>query len=196
MSSYFNGFIYPPSEDSEQTLLVSKTMLKLRGNTSYVVEIGSGSGYVIGSLAKLVTGPKYIATDIDCSASKATYVNSNRSVDAICCNLMDCIRGLDNALVVFNTPYLWCGEDELSTGDLAYRAICRNYGGDDILDKLGLSIGGGYGLVVTVTMDGLEHLIEVFKSLGSRPMIDLIYVTHMFFEDVVTAHLIVFKRVQ
>ena len=193
---YFLDFIYRPSDDTYQTLNVTLALLKISSHRyEYFVEVGSGSGYVIVNVAKQhgTLFKRFIATDLNCTAAKETARYANEEglnyVDSVCCNLVDCLRPLNNSLIVFNTPYLICSEDELSSGDPAYMSICRNYRGDVLMDVINIIKTGCCEFVLTVSGDGLEFVESSLRSFKPLYFIDIIGNTHMLFEDVATIHL-------
>ena len=194
MISYFPDFIYTPSDDTYQTLNVTLAVLKLRNKYDYFIEVGSGSGYIIVNVAKRFTSFKrLIATDVNCTAVKETIKRAEDEglyIDAVCCNLIDCLRGFSNSLIVFNTPYLTCSSDELSSGDPAYAAICRNYRGDVLASILNIIKTGCCEFILTISGDGLEYLLSSIRSIKPLYFIDVVFNSHMFFEDVVSVHLI------
>ncbi|WP_291764853.1 hypothetical protein [Caldivirga sp. UBA161] len=191
---YFPNFTYSPSDDTHQTLNVTLALLKLRSRYDYFIEVGSGSGYIIINVAKRFNSfKKLIATDINCTAVRETIKRAEDEgiyIDAACCNLTDCLRSLSNSLIVFNTPYLTCSNDELSSGDPAYVSICRNYRGDVLADLFNIIKTGCCEFILTVSGDGLEFLSSLIRGIEPLYFIDALFNSHMFFEDVVTLHLI------
>ncbi|ABW01293.1 methyltransferase [Caldivirga maquilingensis] len=193
MIGYFPNFTYTPSDDTYQTLNVTLTLLKLRSRYDYFIEVGSGSGYIIINVARSFNSFKrLIATDVNCTAVRETIKHAEDEglhIDAVCCNLTDCLRSLNNSLIVFNTPYLTCSDDELNSGDPAYVSICRNYRGDVLVDLLNVIKTGCCEFILTISGDGLEYLISLIRSIRPLYFIDLLFNSHMFFEDTVTVHL-------
>ncbi|WP_292000019.1 hypothetical protein [Caldivirga sp.] len=190
---YFPNFTYRPSDDTYQTLNVTLTVLKLRSGYDYFIEIGSGSGYIITNVAKEFTSfRRFIATDVNCTAVKETtrYAEDEGvDVDAVCCNLADCLRNISNSIIVFNTPYLTCSNGELSISDPAYVSICRNYRGDVLTGVVNIIKTGCCEFILTVGNDGLEYLLSSIRGIRPLYFIDVLFNSHMFFEDVITVHL-------
>lgn len=191
---YFPSFIYEPSDDTYQTLDVALALLKITNKYTHIIEIGSGSGYIIINIAKRHSQfRRLIATDINCSAARETVKNAAKdglmNIDAVCCNLMDCVRPLKGSLVIFNTPYLMCSDDELASGDPVYVSICRNYRGDILIDVLEMVKLGCCDFVLTIDRDGLETITSLLEGVKPRYLLDILYNKHMFFEDVITVHL-------
>ncbi|KUO93398.1 MAG: hypothetical protein RXQ94_02575 [Caldivirga sp.] len=194
--AYFPDFIYRPSDDTYQTLNVVLAFLRIsKHQYEYFIEVGSGSGYIIVNVAKLHGShfKRLIATDLNCTAAKETakYASDEglNNVDSVCCNLVDCLRPLGGSLIVFNTPYLMCSEDELSSGDPAYVSICRNYRGDVLIGVINIIKSGCCEFILTVSGDGLEFMESSLRSFKPLYFIDIIGNTHMMFEDVATIHL-------
>ena len=133
-----------------------------------------------------------MATDFNCTAVRETIKHAEDEglhIDAACCNLTDCLRSLNGSLIVFNTPYLTCSYDELSSGDPAYVSICRNYRGDVLLDLLKVIKTGCCEFILTVSDDGLEYLTSLIRGIRPLYFIDVLFNSHMFFENTVTLHL-------
>ncbi len=109
-------FVYPPSDDSAQTLDVSLSILRSicekKGEIS-LVEVGSGSGYVIGQLVEEMVkiNCRYkalIGIDINPHAARLTSLASD-SIDSIRSDLLSSLRPMKVDLVIFNLPYLLGG---------------------------------------------------------------------------------------
>jgi release factor glutamine methyltransferase len=97
-TSYAN--IYKPAED---TFLLADALSDARGDNA--LEIGTGSGYIAGILAR--NFKNVVATDIDAKA--LLYAKSNYNMDNIsyiCCDAADAIVGMRFDLIAINPPYM------------------------------------------------------------------------------------------
>nr|CAH7766422.1 unnamed protein product [Callosobruchus chinensis] len=133
--------VYEPSEDTflfidalEKDLLFLKEL-----EPTFAVEIGSGSGVVICSLAQIFGNScTYFATDINTQACLATYTTACCNNVNVNCSNSDLLSGFkDNIfdLILFNPPYVVTDPDEIS-GQGLNRAWAGGSSGRVIIDKL------------------------------------------------------------
>ncbi|KAL5279892.1 N6AMT1 family protein [Megaselia abdita] len=117
--------VYEPAEDSFLLLdALEKDLEYLREELKPKVclEIGSGSGIIITSVAKYVQC-LCLSTDINaiaCSVTKRTASeNPPASVDTIQMNLVDGIRKNSVDLLLFNPPYVVTEDEELTSSKMS-----------------------------------------------------------------------------
>ncbi|KAJ7529004.1 hypothetical protein O6H91_15G029700 [Diphasiastrum complanatum] len=115
--------VYEPCEDSYaivDALLADRAQL-LELQPKLRVEVGSGSGYVITSLALLLKGldsVHFLATDINQTAAETTSRTLNNHAVKADVVVTDLLSGLENRfrgcvdVLLFNPPYVPTPEDE------------------------------------------------------------------------------------
>jgi len=137
--------VYEPSDDT--FLLVdalAADMGRLRGRRPTVcIEIGSGSGCVITSLARALAGSAaFLASDVNPAATAATAATAAAngvSVQALQMDLLTALRPGCVDLLVFNPPYVPTSAEELDEA-VARRDISAAWAGGPrgrlVLDRL------------------------------------------------------------
>uniref|UniRef100_T1GC44 Methyltransferase small domain-containing protein n=1 Tax=Megaselia scalaris TaxID=36166 RepID=T1GC44_MEGSC len=117
--------IYEPAEDSFLLLdALEKDLdyIQKKLSPKVCLEIGSGSGIIITSIAKYVKGCLCLSTDINnvaCSVTKRTAsANPPAKVDSVQMNLVDGIRDKSVDLLLFNPPYVVTSDEELETSKM------------------------------------------------------------------------------
>jgi len=161
-----NTDVYEPSDDSFALVDALAELINTLEHTSPLcVEIGSGSGYVVCSVALLL---KYcrvpgqcIAVDINptaCSCTQQTLQNHEvGNVDILTCDLLQpLLQRLEGKvdLLVFNPPYVPTPEEEVSRAGIA-QAWAGGMHGRVVIDKVlplasQLLSDNGHFLMVTV----------------------------------------------
>lgn len=129
---------YPPSEDSDLLVDGARAEIAAR-DPAVVVEVGTGSGYVLEQLLVRRQQRFYIATEINAAAARtarrrlrlsATYAaeRSDKAcaaaspsppappVDIVLCNLADALRPRCADLLLFNPPYVPTPDEECERG--------------------------------------------------------------------------------
>ncbi|XP_017782216.1 PREDICTED: hemK methyltransferase family member 2 [Nicrophorus vespilloides] len=132
--------VYEPSEDS---FLFLDALEEEFGNLVdlkplNIVEIGSGSGVIITSLAKALKNANFFAVDINMSACKATQMTGELNATAIqplCMDLLGQFKENMFDVIVFNPPYVVTDSEELC-GNGINRAWAGGKDGREIIDKL------------------------------------------------------------
>ncbi|XP_076908579.1 uncharacterized protein LOC143565506 [Bidens hawaiensis] len=139
--------VYAPCDDSfalVDALLADRTKL-LDHHPSICMEIGSGSGYVITSLA-LILGSEsrsahYIATDLNPQATQVTHetleahgVHAELITTNIASGLDKRLSGMVD-LMVINPPYVPTPEDEVGSSGLS-AAWAGGENGRTVIDKI------------------------------------------------------------
>ncbi|CAH1965573.1 unnamed protein product [Acanthoscelides obtectus] len=133
--------VYEPSEDTFLFIdAIEKDFSFLKQlKPAIAVEIGSGSGVVICSLAQIFSNScTYFATDVNNQACLATYNTGCCNSVSINCSNMDLLSGFNDYLfdlILFNPPYVVTDIDEIS-GQGLNRAWAGGVCGRVIIDKL------------------------------------------------------------
>lgn len=99
-----------PRIETEQLVEIAKNLIK-KNNYKNIIDIGTGSGCIIISLAKIFREEKaYIATDISKEAldiaQKNATLNNIKHINFTNTNLLENINIKDNTLIVANLPYI------------------------------------------------------------------------------------------
>lgn len=179
----YNRDLYEPSDDS---FLVVDALLQRAKHWGkrppcLCVEIGSGSGYVICSLAlalkDLGVVPHCIATDINPAATQATATtlrqHSVPNADVLQCNLLDALlprlAGKVDVLV-FNPPYVPTPQEEVERGGIA-AAWAGGHRGRVVTDRLLPLVGellsrDGEFFLVTVPDNDPQEIASLLKAQG------------------------------
>lgn len=176
--------IYEPAEDSFLLLdALEKDLQFLQKNLKprVCLEIGSGSGIIITSVAKYVSDCLCLSTDINafaCSVTKRTATkNPPAQVDTVQMNLVDGIRSNSVDLLLFNPPYVVTSDEELVSSEMS--------GGSEITSKnLVFTWAGGQNgrrviddlldsLDTILSMEGVLYLL-VLKENKPKEIIDIV----------------------
>ncbi|MGC8598006.1 MAG: hypothetical protein ACP5NY_08885 [Thermocladium sp.] len=186
--------VYKPAEDSDQTLRTAISLLRKICNNKdevSIIEIGSGSGYVIGGLSRELhlmncKHGKLIGIDINPYACKLTMQTMDE-IDVIQANLLSSVRwGLDLDIVVFNLPYL-LGGNKSSTIDWLDAAIYLDYLSPNLIDELLKQVMKmNYDFIILTYSSESASIIESsLVNYGLR--ISEKVINHLFFEDIITS---------
>jgi release factor glutamine methyltransferase len=180
----FKPDVYEPAEDS---FLLADVVLAESASWDTVpricVEIGSGSGYVVCSVAASLkherqSGCHCIATDINpvaCAATRETVVNHGvgNIVDVVNCDLLapllPRLQGKVD-LVVFNPPYVVTPDEEVVRGGIA-AAWAGGYRGRVVIDRVldileGLLAEGGRVYMIAIHENEPEEILERMRGQG------------------------------
>lgn len=118
--------VYEPAQDSFlllDALEEDLDFLRKELKPKVCLEIGSGSGIIITSVAKYVGGCLCLSTDINaiaCSVTKRTAAkNPPAKVDSVQMNLVDGIRPNSVDLLLFNPPYVVTSDEELVSSKMS-----------------------------------------------------------------------------
>ncbi|CAN4094879.1 unnamed protein product [Withania somnifera] len=181
--------VYEPSDDSfalVDALLADRNNL-LQHHPSICMEIGSGSGYVITSLAVMLGHegfvPYYIATDINPHAIRVT----RKTLDAhgVYAELVntDITSGLEKQLagsvdvLVMNPPYVRTPEDEVGCEGIT-SAWAGGENGRSVIDKIlpaadNLLSEKGWLYMVTLTANNPSEICLEMRKKGYASQIVL-----------------------
>ncbi|XP_057334658.1 methyltransferase N6AMT1 [Microplitis mediator] len=176
--------VYEPSEDSY--LLIDSLESDLTDlnylKPSILMEIGSGSGVVINSLALACKNKWpgfFIAVDINPSACRATkntsfINNNNNNVDVIQMDLASAVTMRNQFdVIIFNPPYVPTESREVTDPKLITRAWAGGTNGREVMDQLFPSVPkllapGGLFYCVTVKENNIPEIIKIFEGLNMR----------------------------
>ncbi|KYQ94046.1 hypothetical protein DLAC_11581 [Tieghemostelium lacteum] len=173
---------YEPAQDSYlfiDSLLNDASSLKSM-NPYICLEIGSGSGFVINYLAKLL-GPNngsrlFLATDINPKAALATVKtaqrNSHENLDVINTSFIQSLERLKGHfdVVLFNPPYVPTESEEIKLGGIA-ASWAGGIDGREVIDKLLPQIphilsGKGFFYMVLVQENKPKNVISIMDTYG------------------------------
>ncbi|EGG14340.1 hypothetical protein DFA_12110 [Cavenderia fasciculata] len=135
--------VYEPAQDSYLFINALKKDLddlKLL-NPSFVIEIGSGSGFVISYLAKILENNGYfMSTDINPIAARVssrTATHNNVSLDVINTSFLTGIERVKGKVdvLLFNPPYVPTESEEIEDGGIA-ASWAGGIDGREVIDKL------------------------------------------------------------
>lgn len=131
--------VYEPSEDSFLLLDALELELSFLKDLKpfFALEVGSGSGVVITSLACVLKQCTYFAVDINeeaCMATKNTSKLNHCNIDVLNSNLGNGFIDSMFDLVIFNPPYVVTDSDEYDK-EVINKAWAGGHCGRDITDK-------------------------------------------------------------
>ncbi|XP_060832031.1 methyltransferase N6AMT1 [Bombus pascuorum] len=172
--------VYEPSEDSFLLIDALEADLEVLKVTKPVMclEIGSGSGIVITALAmalKKHCQSYHLAIDINidaCKISKKTAAENLVEIDIVQMDLLNCIRS-DSVfdIVIFNPPYVVTSDDEISNGQILFKAWAGGTNGRKVMERVFpkipdiLSNTGVFYLLVIKENDP-ENILRTFMNLN------------------------------
>ncbi|GIL91019.1 hypothetical protein Vretimale_9467 [Volvox reticuliferus] len=192
--TYWNGDVYEPSDDTFLLVDVLQQHAEAWVNKwpRCCLELGSGSGYVIASLALLLrqlAGPSFgwpaahprscqlLAVDQSPAAVEATrttlQAHKVTEVDVLAANLLGPLMGRLRGSVdvmVFNPPYVPTPDEEVKRGGIA-SAWAGGYRGRRVIDQVlpllpELLSPRGELFMVTVTENDPQGIIEEMLGFG------------------------------
>jgi len=186
--------VYRPAEDSDQTLRAAVSLLRNICNNKgevTIIEIGSGSGYVIGGLARELhlmncKYRKLIGIDINPYACKLT-MRAMDDIDVIQASLLSSLRcSLNPDLIIFNLPYL-LGGNRSNSIDWLDAAIYLDYLSSNLIDELFNQITkmNFSFIILTYSSESMSIIEDSLANYGLRVNERLI--NHFFFEDIITS---------
>ena len=165
--------VYEPAEDSfllADVILAESADWGAGQVPRVFVEIGSGSGYVVASVASMLRNDKTrgcycLAVDINrvaCVATKETLSNHalDGNVDVVNCDaLVPFLGRLEGAvdLVAFNPPYVLTPDEEVSRGGIA-AAWAGEHKGRAVIDRVLEMVAG------TIAPDGRMYMIAIHEN--------------------------------
>jgi len=154
--------VYEPREDS---MLLAKTLERLKLKGAAALEIGCGSGFLSVLLAKKKAD--VTAVDINPEAVETTKLNAKASkthVNAFQSDLFSSVEGRFD-LIVFNPPYLPAEERDVTySGGKSGRDTIEKF---IVQAKKYLNPGGGVMIVIS-SLTGEKEVIELFKEQGMK----------------------------
>jgi release factor glutamine methyltransferase len=170
--------VYPPRED---TCLLARAAISEAGESDFVLEVGTGSGYIARSLQE--SGIRVLATDINPHAVKAARLDG---LDVVRADLFMGIRGPFD-LVVFNPPYLPTGPEERIDDWLEY-ALDGGPDGRLVIRRFAEEVPchlspGGRVLILVSSVTGCEEVMSLFRKQGFQ--VDVSQKERVYDEDLV-----------
>jgi len=152
--------VYQPEAD---TYLLLDAALKEVRSGDRVLEVGTGSGFIAGELAKITD---VVATDINPHAAICAHA---AGIEVVRCNLVDPIHGTFD-LVIFNPPYLPTEPHERIDDWLEY-ALDGGKTGRDTIEQFAADVPrvlgqGGRVLLLISSLTRPENVKTLFASAG------------------------------
>lgn len=159
---YLNSEVYTPKEDSFGILEVLEE--KTKNQQFKIIEIGSGSGIIVISVAESNLNQTHYAVDINFEACITTNKNKKfnglENIHIICTSLIYPFRANSiPKLIVFNPPYL--PEDPRIDKKLTNNEYHQLIGGKNGYETLYLFLN----LVRNLNV----HIISIISSLSTTP---------------------------
>jgi release factor glutamine methyltransferase len=122
----------------ETELLVELSLARIAADAAVrVLDLGTGSGAIAVTLAKLRPQARVTAVDVDYAALAVARANARRhkvSVRFFCGAWFGALSGETFDLIVSNPPYVAAGDSHLAVGDLRFEPQRALVGGTDGLD--------------------------------------------------------------
>lgn len=170
--------VYPPRED---TYLLARAAISEAGESDFVLEVGTGSGYIARSLQE--SGIRVLATDINPHAVKAAR---SEGLDVVRTDLFMGIRGPFD-LVVFNPPYLPTRAEE-RIDDWLECALDGGPDGRSVIRQFAEEVSGhlspgGRVLILVSSVTGFEEVMALFRKQGFQ--VDIYLKERVYDEDLV-----------
>lgn len=179
--------VFIPRPETE--ILVEKTIeiVKLLNcQTVKLLEIGTGSGCIAISLAKIMPNVKITATDISPKALEIARYNAglnNASINFIQGDLFDTYNPLPNTynLIVSNPPYIPAGDIDDLPNEVRYEPRIAIDGGRDGLDFYRRIIDGspaylkqGGFLIMEMGFNQKNAIENIFQNAGNFEIISAV----------------------
>ncbi|KAG6494869.1 methyltransferase N6AMT1-like [Zingiber officinale] len=178
----FHPEVYEPCDDSfalVDALLADRKHL-IEQRPRLCMEVGCGSGYVISSLAimlsELGNGVNYFATDINQDAAEATRatleahgLHAEIVVTDIASGLQKNLAGMVDVVVV-NPPYVPTSEEEVGCKGIT-ASWAGGYSGRSVIDRIlpvadELLSQKGWLYMVTLTANNPSQICRLMKQKG------------------------------
>jgi release factor glutamine methyltransferase len=119
----------------ETELLVELALARIAADAAVrVLDLGTGSGAIAVTLAKLRPQARVTAVDVDYAALAVARANAGRhkvSVRFFCGDWFGALSGETFDLIVSNPPYVAAGDSHLAVGDLRFEPQRALVGGTD-----------------------------------------------------------------
>lgn len=165
----------------ETELLVELALQRIEpAAATRVLDVGTGSGCIAVSIARLRPHAQVVATDVSETALEVAKANALRHQAAVEFRLGDCYTPVADAqfdLILANPPYVAEGDPHLARGDLRYEPQCALVSGPDGLTLMRRLVAqaprhlrpGGW-LLVEHGHDQAEPVRELFQAAGFRDL--------------------------
>ena len=190
LSLIVNEHIFSPRIDSEVLIDV---IIKKGRDIKSVIELGTGSGALSISLLKHFKSAKSIVTDISKEAiyiakKNAILNNTEKQMQFICCDWLNCFDNLDFDILISNPPYINKMDienldkevkdydpiralDGGNDGLTAYKSIIndiRNIGKKNLLVLFEIGFNQAQSITAIMEENNFKN-IQVFKDYRSLP---------------------------
>lgn len=172
--------VYEPSEDTFLLLDALEEDLSLfhKMNPAIILELGSGSGIVITSIARVCKQAYCLAIDINpkaCLATKSTAQLNEASVNVMQGDLISGLQ-LKNLvdILIFNPPYVPSGKGEVKA--LIDKAWAGDARGRSTTDRLfpqlkDLMSAKSVGYIVAIEENNPLEMCAILEKMGFRVVI-------------------------
>ncbi|MGP8322302.1 MAG: HemK2/MTQ2 family protein methyltransferase [Methanosarcinaceae archaeon] len=173
--------VYEPAEDS---YLLANAVIRYAKEGMYVLEIGTGTGFVSSVLLANVD-VKLIATDIN---PHAVLCARSNGIEVIRTDMFDGLKAKSCFdIVIFNVPYLPTSENEKVPGWLNYAfdgGVDGHAAVERFLDNVCEYLApDGIILLLVSSLTGIEHVSSKMESMGF--VVDIAGRKKCFFEELV-----------
>ena len=161
----------------ETELLVELALARIPANAALrVLDLGTGSGAIAVTLAKLRPQARVTAVDIDYAALVLARANAKRhgvSVRFFCGDWFGALLGETFDLIVSNPPYVAAADPHLASGDVRFEPQRALLGGADGMDciraivaKAGAHLDPGAWLLFEHGYDQSEACCALIEAQG------------------------------
>jgi release factor glutamine methyltransferase len=163
------GDVYQPAEDSD---LLARAAREQVAPGDRILEVGTGSGYVAGSVAE--TAGSVVASDVNPHACRQARENygppADGGVTVVRGDLTTTFRDGSFDVVLFNPPYLPTDADE-ERDDWMATALSGGESGRAVIDRFLEDVGRvldpeGFALVLVSSLAGVEAVVETADGFG------------------------------
>lgn len=176
----FHKNVYEPAEDSfalADTVVAYLKKIDERDIPHVVLEVGSGSGFVLASVAAtLQSRAVYFATDLNPAAAAATaetLANHGERAEVVLTDLLDALgHRMEGAidLLLFNPPYVPSPPEEVGSRSLP-AAWAGGFRGRVVIDRFLPKVPGalserGVCFMIAIAQNDVDELRGVAASLG------------------------------
>ncbi|WP_323190137.1 HemK2/MTQ2 family protein methyltransferase [Halostella sp. PRR32] len=161
--------VYQPAEDSH---LLATAAVETVGDGDRVLDVGTGSGYVAGSVAE-ETGAEVVASDLNphaCQQARERAAAAGVDISVVRGDLVAPFRDGAFDAILFNPPYLPASE-EAERDDWMEVALSGGESGravvDPFLDAVGRVLApGGVVCLLVSTLTGFDEVIARADDQG------------------------------